>query len=112
MDYRKHLESCEEILDSEDFSCLNSALRSEVNRKVNRWMDWFFGFRGTIHGKSYDYSDYSQDHRKERHHGAGILLAGQYVVGMYGEKYRDLAEKIAEQHIMDDFGRIPHPREL
>jgi hypothetical protein len=112
MEYNEHVSRCKKIVNSEEFSDLAKVLRDDVNSKVNRWMDWFFGFKREINGKIYDYSDCSQDHRKERHHGAGILMAGQFVAKRYGERYRELAERIAEQHVIDDFGRVPYRREL
>lgn len=112
MDYGEHVKSCEKIVNSAEFSNLEPVFLSQVNENVNRWMDWFFGFKGKLGDKSYDYSDFSQDHRRERHHAGGILEAGEFVVKMYGEKYRTLGERVAEQHIVDDFGRVPDREEL
>ncbi|MBU2577017.1 MAG: hypothetical protein KKF50_04815 [Nanoarchaeota archaeon] len=112
MEHREHIQSSRKVAYSLEFSRLDFSEVEMVIKQVNRWMDYFFGRSGEVDGRQYDYSDCSQNHRREIHHFSGIIWAGDHISKLYGVRYRSLAERMAEQHILDDFGKIPDRRDF
>jgi hypothetical protein len=105
MDYQSHIENSKKVIGN--IAGLDIYEVEKVVGHVHRWMDYYYGRAGMIAGRKYDYSDCSQDHRQERHHREGIIDAVEYMSKFYGEEYSALAEKVAIQHLIDDFGRVP-----
>jgi len=107
MEYKAHVRSSLEKLEGSEFiEDIPAGIVIEIVGAVHLWMDYFYGKRGVDEsGRRYDYSGVML-HREQRHHRNGIQEAGEHVASHYGESYRGLAEKVAEQHVIDDFGRV------
>ncbi|MFA5188293.1 MAG: hypothetical protein WC460_02955 [Patescibacteria group bacterium] len=77
------------------------AIISPLAWEIHAWFDAFFGL------PPYDgvYSLYY--HREVRHHREGIIEAVKVFSQRFGQRYADLIEEIAKDHVRDDFNEIP-----
>ena len=101
MEYRIHLaKSLWNV--RKRYPLLRGSLTKQVLGELHIWLDHFYGKRG----EGYDYSDFSVNHREQRHHRDGIDEVVKILSQKYGERYSCLVREEAERHIVDDMGRI------